>query len=71
MEEFSSNCGFILTCNFKNRIIQPLHSRCAVVDFKIQKKHLGPLAVEFMKRAIWILETENVEYDKGAVAEVM
>jgi len=71
MEEFSSNCGFILTCNFKNRIIQPLHSRCAVVDFKIQKKQLGGLAVEFMKRAIWILEAENVEYDKGAVAEVI
>jgi DNA polymerase III delta prime subunit len=71
MEEFSSNCGFILTCNFKNRIIQPLHSRCAVVDFKIQKKNLGTLAVEFMKRAIWILETEKVEYDKGAVAEVI
>jgi DNA polymerase III delta prime subunit len=71
MEQYSSNCGFILTCNFKNRIIQPLHSRCSTIDFKIQKKNLGGLAVEFMKRAIWILETENIEYDKSAVAEVI
>jgi DNA polymerase III delta prime subunit len=71
MEEFSSNCGFILTCNFKNRIIDPLHSRCSVVDFKISKKDMAKLAMQFMKRVNVILETENVEYDKAVIAEVI
>jgi len=71
MEEFSRNCGFILTCNFKNRIIEPLHSRCSVVDFKISKKDMGKLAMQFMKRVGNILEAENVEYDKAVVAEVI
>lgn len=71
MEEFSKNCGFILTCNFKNRIIEPLHSRCSVVDFKIRKADLVDLAKQFMKRVCKILETENVEYDKAVVAEVI
>jgi len=71
MEEFSRNCGFILTCNFKNRIIEPLHSRCSVVDFKISKKDMAKLAMQFMKRIGVILETENVEYDKAVIAEVI
>jgi DNA polymerase III delta prime subunit len=71
MEEFSRNCGFILTCNFKNRIIEPLHSRCSVVDFKISKKDMGKLAMQFMKRVVGILESENVTYDKAVVAEVI
>lgn len=69
MEEFSKNCGFILTCNFKNRIIEPLHSRCSVVDFKIQKKDAPDLAKQFMKRVTMILKNEGVEFDKSVVAE--
>lgn len=71
MEEFSRNCGFILTCNFKNRIIEPLHSRCSVIDFKISKKDMGKLAMQFMKRVLSILDTESVTYDKAVVAEVI
>ena len=71
MEEFSRNCGFILTCNFKNRIIEPLHSRCSVVDFKISKKDMSKLAMQFMKRVENILSIENVEYDKKVIAEVI
>lgn len=71
MEEFSKNCGFILTCNLKNRIIPPLHSRCAVVDFKINGKQKAQLAGEFMTRVCMILDTEKVEYDKKVVAEVI
>jgi DNA polymerase III delta prime subunit len=71
MEEFSRNCGFILTCNFKNRIIEPLHSRCSVVDFKISKKDMGKLAMQFMKRVLGILATENIPSDKAVVAEVI
>jgi DNA polymerase III delta prime subunit len=71
MEEFSRNCGFILTCNFKNRIIEPLHSRCSVVDFKISKKDMAKLAGQFFKRVESILATENVPYDKPVVAEII
>lgn len=71
MEEFSKNCGFIMTCNFKNRIIDPLQSRCSVIDFKISKKEMPALAMQFMKRVAGILDTENVEYDKAVVAEVI
>jgi len=71
MEEFSKNCGFILTCNFKNRIIEPLHSRCSVVDFKITKKDMAKLANHFFKRVHNILEIENVEFDKQVVAEII
>ena len=71
MEEFSRNCGFILTCNFKNRIIEPLHSRCSVIDFKISKKDMGKLAMQFMKRVVGILEAESFGYDKAVVAEVI
>jgi len=71
MEEFSKNCGFILTCNYKNKIIQPLHSRCAVVEFKITGKQKGELATQFLSRACNILSEENVEFDKKVVAEVI
>lgn len=71
MEEYSINCGFILTCNFKNRIIEPLHSRCSVIDFVIDKTEKAKLAGQFFKRVISILDAENVEYDKNAVAEVV
>jgi len=71
MEEFSKNCGFILTCNFINRIIEPLHSRCSVVNFKIGKKDMAKLAMCFMKRVAIILDTEKVTYDKSVIAEVI
>lgn len=71
MEEFSRNCGFILTCNYKNRIIEPLHSRCSVIDFKIQKKDMPKLAAQFMKRVENILSIERIEHDKAAVASVI
>lgn len=71
MEEFSRNCGFILTCNFKNRIIEPLHSRCSVIDFKISKKDMAKLAGCFFKRVQNILEQENIQYDKNVVAELI
>jgi len=71
MEEYSKNCGFILTCNFKNRIIEPLHSRCSVVDFKIKKSDLPQLASQMMKRLCHILENENIEYDKAVLAELI
>ena len=71
MEEFSSNCGFILTCNFVNRIIDPLHSRCSVVEFKIGTKEKAELAKQFLVRACGILDQENVIYDKKVLAEVI
>lgn len=71
MEEFSKNCGFILTCNYKNKIIEPLHSRCSVHDFKIKGSFKATLAAEFLKRATDILDQEKVEYNKKVVAEVI
>lgn len=71
MEEYSKNCGFILTCNFKNRIIEPLHSRCSVVEFKIPGKEKVKLAKEFMTRVQNILKKENVEYDDSVIAELI
>lgn len=71
MEEFSKNCGFILTCNYKDRIIKPLHSRAPIIEFRIPKKEMPKLATQFMKRVEMILTAENVSYDKQAVAEVI
>jgi DNA polymerase III delta prime subunit len=71
MEEFSANCGMILTCNFKNKIIEPIHSRCTVIDFKIPMADKPKLASQFMKRVEGILEKEGIEYDKQAVAAVI
>ena len=71
MEEFSRNCGFILTCNFKSRIIEPLHSRCSIVEFKIPPKEKPVLAGEFYKRILNILSTEGIEYNKNVVGELI
>jgi replication factor C small subunit len=72
MEEFSKNCGFILTCNFKNRIIEPLHSRCSVIEFKLDnKEEKAEMANLFFKRVCGILKREQVEFDKQAVAEMV
>lgn len=71
IEEYSSNCGFIFTCNFKNRIIQPLRSRLSEVDFSIETSDRPKLAMQFMKRVETILEMENVDYDKAVVAKVI
>lgn len=71
MVEFSKNCGFILTCNYANRIIKPLHSRCSLVDFKINKKDKPSIASQFFKRICHILDSENIEYDKNVVAELI
>jgi DNA polymerase III delta prime subunit len=71
MEEFSKNCGFILTCNFKSRIIEPLHSRCSIVEFKIPPKEKPVLANQFYKRVLDILGKENVEYNKNVVGELI
>tara|TARA_B100002019_G_C21262885_1_gene597740 strand:+ start:1148 stop:2083 length:936 start_codon:yes stop_codon:yes gene_type:complete len=69
IEEFANNCRFILTCNFKNRIIEPLHSRCGVYEFNTSKKDMAELMGHFMQRVSAILEAENVQYDKKAVAD--
>ena len=71
IEEFSNNCRFILTCNFKNRIIEPLHSRCGVYEFNTSKKDLADLAAQFYKRFIYVLDQENVNYDSKAVANLI
>lgn len=71
MEEYSVNCGFILTCNFKNRIIEPLHSRCSVIEFKIPNEEKQKMASQFFNRVLGILSDENVSFDKGVVAEVI
>jgi DNA polymerase III delta prime subunit len=71
MEEYSVNCGFILTCNFKNRIIEPLHSRCSVIEFKIPTAEKKKMASQFFNRVLGILDNEKVEYDKTVVAEVI
>ena len=71
MEEYSRNCGFILTCNFKNRIIDPLHSRCTVIDFNVAGNNKAKMASSFMKRIEFILKENNTEYDKAVLAEVI
>jgi DNA polymerase III delta prime subunit len=71
MEEFSSNCRFIFTCNFKNRIIPPLHSRTAVVEFKLPKSEKPKIAAAFFRRVIDILSFEKVEADGKVIAKVI
>ena len=70
IEEVASNCSFIFTCNYKNRIIDPIHSRCSVIDFKLNGSK-AKMAAQFFKRVEWILEQENVQYDKEVVAAVI
>ena len=71
IEEFSANCRFILTCNFKNRIIQPLHSRCTVIEFNIAKKDMPVLCNQFHNRIKTILGAEKVDHDPKIVAELI
>ena len=71
MEEFHKNCGFILTCNYKNRLIEPLHSRCSVIDFIIPKSQKPILAQEFNKSVINILDKENIKFEPKVVAELL
>ena len=71
MEEFAHNCTFILTCNYKNRIIEPLASRCAVIEFKLKPEDKPKMAREFMRRVDEILKTEGVSYKLPVVAEVI
>lgn len=71
MEEFSANCSFILTCNFRNKIIEPLQSRCSVKEFKVSKDERQELIAQCYKRIVSILQTENVQYDGKALAAVV
>ncbi len=71
IEEFSANCRFILTCNFKNRIIEPLHSRCSVIEFGIPKGQKQAIAAGMMERLEHILTTENVSYEQPVLAELI
>lgn len=71
IEEFSNNCRFILTCNFKNRVIEPLHSRCAVIEFNTSKKQMASLANSFLKRLEFILKEEGIQYEQAVVAELI
>jgi len=71
IEEFSNNCRFIFTCNFKNRIIEPLHSRCAVVEFNTSKKQMASLANSFLKRLEYILKAEGIQYEQSVIAELI
>jgi len=71
IEEFSNNCRFIFTCNYKNRIIEPLHSRCIVVDFKIENVEKPEIAQRFYKRVSGILKDENIDFDQKVVAELL
>ena len=71
IEEFASNCRFILTCNFKNRIIPPLHSRCAVIEFKIPNASKPTIATDFFKRVCSILDQELIPFDPKVIAKVV
>ena len=70
-EEFSSNCRFIFTCNYKNKIIRPLRSRCALIEFHITKKEKAGLAAKFFERLLQILDVEKIPYDKKVIAELI
>lgn len=71
MEEFAKNCGFILTCNFKNKLIEPLHSRLAVVEFKIPSAEKATIAAKYHKRVMEILKLEKIDADPKIIAEVV
>ena len=71
IEEFSGNCRFIFTCNYKNKIVEPLHSRCAVVEFGIKGKERQEIAASFFKRIQTILDTEGIKYDNKVLVELI
>jgi DNA polymerase III delta prime subunit len=71
IEEFANNCSFIFTCNYKAKIIEPLHSRCAVVDFNLKAEEKTQMASGFFKRIEHVLDSEKTEYDKKVVAELI
>jgi len=71
IEEFASNCSFIFTCNYKNRIIEPLHSRCAVIDFGLKNGEKAKMASAFFKRIQTILQSEKVDADEKVLAELV
>jgi DNA polymerase III delta prime subunit len=71
IEQFASNCTFIFTCNFKEKIIDPIHSRCAVIDFRLNKDEKSKMAGLFFKRTQEILKNENVQANDSVVAEVI
>ena len=71
IEEFSNNCRFIFTCNYKNKILDPLHSRCAVIEFSVKGKEKQEIAGQFFKRLLSILDTERIESEKKVLAELI
>ena len=71
IEEFAGNCSFIFTCNYKNRIIEPLHSRCAVVEFSLKSNEKADMAKQFMQRIEYVLNTEKVEFEKPVIANLI
>jgi len=71
IEEFAVNCSFIFTCNYKTRIIEPLHSRCAVIDFALKNGEKAKMATGFFKRIQTILQSEKVEYDDKVIVELI
>ena len=71
IEEFAGNCRFIFTCNYKNKILEPLHSRCAVIEFSVKGKERQGIAGQFFKRLNTILDTERIDADKKVLAELI
>ena len=71
IEEFAKNCRFILTCNYKNRIIEPIHSRCTVIDFSIPAKDKPKMAKEFFNRCVNILTAEKIAYEEKVLSELI
>ena len=71
IEEFSANCRFIFTCNYKNRLVEPLHSRCACIDFSTNSRDRPGLAAQFFSRIQEIMDAENIEYDNKVLVELI
>ena len=71
IEEFAGNCRFIFTCNYKNKILEPLHSRCAVIDFTINKRDKPKIAASFFERLNFILDKERIEADKKVLVQLV
>jgi DNA polymerase III delta prime subunit len=71
IEEFADNCRFILTCNFKNRIIEPIHSRCTCIHFQFSKKDMNAMSAQFMQRVSGILEDEGIPFEPKVIAKLI